>query len=335
MNNYYPSLTFRQIYSAENVYVQLFQQVNWSGISGGFLVSKAIPITDNVTFTSSFRSNIMDHNWHNKLKFALNKNISLSFKVVLLGLTKKTVTDLRVFIPNSLSAKLEYKEVNGNYSMGVGVFLKDGVRIGFKPCFTVASIHFSAPVVVAKGSTFAGMPLKLIFGLLSLAGLLFYAISEKEETDDSKEKAFDRYKDACAQWNESRKGETKAQTGRLKVVAAFAWDSTLPAMDKTVDEAVKGALSSGRSLSAAERSAALKEKIEKATPLVYDLTEEVASTIVMDSINLKMDDAGQSFLSSVPRLDASNKIAAVVVYDLDGSLAWSTFKDRILIGRKL
>ena len=84
LNDMKPSLTLRQIYSSENVYLQLFQQMNWGGVSGGFLVSKAIPITENLTYTTSLRSNLYDHNWHSKLRLALNKNIALIFKVVVL-----------------------------------------------------------------------------------------------------------------------------------------------------------------------------------------------------------------------------------------------------------
>lgn len=77
-----PNITLRQIYSAEKIYAQTYQQIGLSGISGGALVSKSVNITDSTVYSTSVRTNFTDYNWANKLQVNLNSNIAVSLKMV-------------------------------------------------------------------------------------------------------------------------------------------------------------------------------------------------------------------------------------------------------------
>lgn len=233
-----------------------------------------------------------------------------------------------------MSLKLEFKDVNNNYNLGLSVFVKETTSLGFKPSLTVSSIHLSFPIVVARHVSFAKMPLKLILGLFSLAGLLFYNWSEDDDTKDDSTKAQDRYKDACNQWNSARNKVQYLAERRLRILAAFAWDSSLKDVQKTVCDLMKQLCFSLRKINGEQKMSLIKQEVLKATPTTFDLTEELSSSIYMDSICIRLDDPKLNFMSSAPKIDPSNKIFAAVFYEIDDETHLGYFENQVLIGRK-
>jgi hypothetical protein len=77
-----PTLTFRQIYSAENIYLHTYQHIGLEGVTGGALVSKSVNMTKSSVYSTSMRTNFSDFNFSNKLKVGLNDNVSVIFKMV-------------------------------------------------------------------------------------------------------------------------------------------------------------------------------------------------------------------------------------------------------------
>ena len=217
--------------------------------------------------------------------------------------------------------------------MGISVFLKNGNKLGFKPSVSFSSIQMSFPIIVARGSSFAGMPLKLIFGLFSLAGLLFYSWSEETEKDNS-EKSLERYKETCSLWNSARK-ETAIQSSRkLVLLAAIGWDSTLKQNEKSIQSKMDHLLANlKRKKTSQERSNFAKAEIFEKNDTLFDLTEELGTSIIMDSISVKMDDGSLNFAASLPRISAANHVSMVVVSELDRCLKWEVFNNHVLIGR--
>lgn len=336
LENHMPSLTLRQIYSADNMYLQFFQNIGLHGASAGFVASKAIPITDSLTWTTSLRGNFTDYNWHNKLRYQFNKNVSASFKVVSNHFNKKTITNLQVFIPNDLSAKLEFKDVNNIYGVGLSVFLKEGHRFGIKPSFFLSSVHCSFPVVLAQNYSYAAMPIKVVLGLFSLAGLLFYNWSDADDSKHQRNKAVQRYREACSHRNSNRGVLDREYNHTLNILAAFAWDSTIHSQKKIIQQILT------KDLGCSIKGKDWRSKVEKAVlqirkdcDLTYDITEEIESSILMDSIKINLEDKKIHFLSTIPRVDANNKVSIAIIYQLDGQIKSELFKEQVLIGRRM
>lgn len=239
---------------------------------------------------------------------------------------------MRVVVPHALSTKIEFKDMDGNFKTGLSLFLKDGMVFGIKPSLSISSINLSFPIVLSNGLGKSSFPLKVAGGIFALVSLLFYNWSEQPEPGEE-EKRLDRYKDLCKQWNRSKK--ITFQDHRLSILLAYGWDSSVQSPEKKLEEIysrICKSLKRGESLPTLADT--ISKEIEGQIPTVYNITEEISSMIVMDSVKIKLNDSSSSLLSSVPRVSPDNKLKSAVVYSLDSKLYFKIFDSVILIGRK-
>lgn len=228
---------------------------------------------------------------------------------------------------------MEFKESNDNFRLGISLFLKEGNCIGIKPSISISSLNVSMPIVIGRGFSYLGFPMKVVAGVFALAGLLFYNWSEDPEPKQIKPKE-ERYKEDCSQWNLSH-GDFTPKQGRLTFLAVYVWDI---ACKEAKDKIQKSFNDSKVALSVAstfeEKSKLIQVAIEKNCEEAFNLTEAVSASILMDSVSIKLDPDHLSPLSTAPAMNESREYRAAAVYYLDGVLTFSTFDDRILIGRR-
>lgn len=81
-NNMIPSLTFRQIYSSEGIYIQLYEEINIYGYTAGTAMSKSYDIGKNASYNVIVKTNFKAVNINHKMVYNINNNMYMTYKLV-------------------------------------------------------------------------------------------------------------------------------------------------------------------------------------------------------------------------------------------------------------
>lgn len=232
-----------------------------------------------------------------------------------------------------MSTKLEFKDIDDNYRLGLSLFFRDGGSIGIKPSLSFSTVSLSMPIVFARGFSFVNYPMKIVAGIFALAGLLFYNWSEDPEPKELASKE-DRYKEACQHWNSSYP-EYSPKSSRLVLLAVYAWDSSIklvgPQIEKLFKDMIKH-LSTSQSISS--KCTYIHEHIQANCDEAFNITQEIGSHIAMDSVSVSLTPSSISVLSTAPCLTDTRSYRASCMYYLDGNINVAIFDGKIVIGRK-
>ena len=250
------------------------------------------------------------------------------------------------------SIKFLYKEIDGNYSVGLKAFIKNGRTLGLKPSLSISSVHISAPITLGIDLSYASFALKVIFGAMALAGLLFYKFSDEDEDDiayaNQVETKSKRYNEHCLSLNKTNRKqfdassmESELKRSGLVILAAYFYDrkyrneckaSILQAYDTFKRSQVRseGIVPSdlGNVMKGIQEQVEQKEVEDK----LANITNELNNRIFLSSLCFKVSDFSESSEWGMP-LNHESSAEVSMIYLLNNSLIIGSFTHLIKIGR--